>query len=205
MLEGLRDNERKEARDIVQALDSAGFVLSGFDKWRRAEGFQSHDVTGMYYTFKGIYGYFQIESAILEGRNMVVRCDYIPYTDTDKAYALETEGVSASGKSLSKKDLELLKAYRYKLIEYLVTAAIEELTGQRAEPNMKLRDDLGLEEDLDIPEITMILEDKYDCIISDEDAKHFETVADVISFIRKAEGMSSPPVPVMPYFDRRVL
>lgn len=190
MPEGLRNNEQKEAWGVVQALDSANFVLSRFDQWLKAEAFQVHDA-GKYFTYKGTYGYVQIESAVLGGESKVVLCTYISNTDTGKAYALVTEGVSTSGKSLSHKDLELLKLHRYKQVEHIVTSTIGEETGQRAEPQMKLRDDLGLDEELDIPEIVMKLEDEFDCIISDEDAKRFETVEDMISFIRKAKGIST--------------
>lgn len=70
-----------------------------------------------------------------------------------------------------------------------VTNTIEEEIGQRAEPQMKLRDDLVLDE-LDIPGIVIKLEDEFNCIISDEEAERFETVEDMISFIRKAKGIS---------------
>jgi len=190
MPKGLRNNEQKEAGDVVQGLDSADFMLSDFYQWLKANGFQAHDV-GKYLTYKGTYGYLQIEFAMLEGKSKVVRCAYVPYTDRAKALALVTEGVSASGKSLSNKDLGLLKLHRYNQVEHIVTATITEEIGQRAEPHMKLRDDLGLDEELDIPEIVMKLEDEFDCIISNEDAKHFETVEDVISFIRKAKGISA--------------
>lgn len=190
MPEGLQNNEQKEAWDVVKALDTADFAFPDLEQWLKANGFQVHDV-GKYFTYKGTYGYVQIEIAVLEGTSTVVQCTYIPHSDTAKAYAIVTEGVSASGKSLSDKSLELLKLHRYNQVEHIVTAIIGEQTGQRAEPQMKLRDDLGLDEELDIPEIVMKLEDEFNCIISDEDAKSFKTVEDVISFIRKAKGIST--------------
>lgn len=189
MLEGLNNNEQQEAWDVVQALDSANFDLSSFEQWRKAKAFQVDDV-GRYFTYKGTYGYVQIEIAVLDGKSRVVLCTYTPYTNTRKKYGLVIEGVSTSGKSLSQKDLDLLKLHRYKQVENLVTAAFAEDTGQRVEPQMKLRDDLGLDED-DIPVITMQLEDEFDCLINDEDIERFETVEDVISFIRKAKGIST--------------
>lgn len=116
MLEGLRNNERKEAWAVVQALDSANFVFSHFDQWLKVNSFQEQPV-GKYFTYKGTYGYVQAESTTLGSEIKVVLCAYIPFTDTHKAYFLITEGVSTSGKSLSNKELELLKLYRYKQVE----------------------------------------------------------------------------------------
>jgi acyl carrier protein len=189
MLEGLQDHEQKEAWAVVQALDAASLVLSDFDAWLKAERFEIHHV-GKYFTHKGTSGYVQVEFAMLGGESVVVWCGYIPYSDTTKTYALVKEGVSASGKSLSQKELDLLKSHRYKQVEYTVTATIGEETGQQVEPHINLRDDLELDEELDIPEIVAKLEDEFDCIIPDEDAKRFRTVEDLIAFIREEKGLS---------------
>lgn len=209
MAKGLSDNENKEALDVVKGLDSVNFVLSRFDQWLRANAFEPHDIRGGIITFKGSYGYVQFEYAYdLGGEDKVVNCWYIAFTNIggerkvvshwyissaniSEIYPLVKEGISISGKSFSKKDLKLLMQYRYEAVEHTVKFIIEDQIGQRPELHMKLRDDLELDEELDLFEIIGQLEDEFDCTIYDEDVKSFETVEDVISFIRKAKGISA--------------
>ncbi len=189
MPEELDDNEKKEAWDVVQRLDSTDFGYKPFGESLTASGFQLHKF-GNPCSYKGTYGYVQFEWLILACENRVVKCVYIPLADPGKAYSLETEGVSSSGKSFSPEDMKLLKKERYKQIERFVKNTFEEQVFKPVELNMKIRDDLELDE-YDIPEIIMKLENEFGCIITDEEALRFGTVEDVISFIRKGKEISA--------------
>ena len=188
MPEELNENENKEAWKVVQGLDSMDFMFKGFDEWPKANGFQL-DEFGDPICYRGTYGLVQFEWIIFGGESRVVKCNYFSLSDKSRAYALETEGVSASGKSFSNRDLELLKQARYKQVEVIVKDAFEEQGFNPVEPQMSIRDDLDLGED-DIQEIIMKLEDEFNCSIPDEEIKRFKIIADVVSFIRKEKGMS---------------
>lgn len=190
MSERLTDSENTEGLGVLEGLQSGDFLMSRFDSWLRDNAFNAHGMKGTILTYKGAYGFVQYEFvAKLGGRSKVVSCWYIPFSNKDVAYPLLKEGVSIKGRSFSTKNIQLLKEYRYQQVEHIVKSIIEEHTGTRPDSNKRLGA-LGLDEELDLPEIIMEIEDKFDCIIDDEDVKRFKTVKDMISHIRKEKGIS---------------
>ncbi|UCC78717.1 MAG: acyl carrier protein [Candidatus Zixiibacteriota bacterium] len=187
MSNGMNNNEQKEAEKVSDALDSFDFNFSEFEPWLKNNGFTVHDV-GRFFSFKGGYGYIQLEFVIIGGKSTVVNCSYIPYSNTSRGYGLVVEGVSSSGKSLSGTSMKLLKKLRYDLVGTIIVNVIVEETGLEVEPTNSLDDELELDE-LDVQEIILRVEDEFDIIIPDEEMEGFGTVDDIITFVRKTKGM----------------
>jgi acyl carrier protein len=186
----LNSNEQTEAWQVVEALDSLDFSFKEFDEWRKNNQFQVQDI-GKYFTLKGIYGYVQFEYSNFNNNNIIVNCFYVPLSDVTKAFSLVKEGKSASGKTLPVDMLNQLKVNRYNQVETVVIHMIYDLIGENVKPYMTLRGDLAMDEEIDIPELCMKIEDEFDILIQDEKIQSFSTVADLISYIQFAKGMSS--------------
>lgn len=184
----LGTNERMETWRVVQALDAGDFKLANFTSWLEANGFEVDDLPGyLTFVYTGAHGFVKFECAPLAGHNRVVVCVYIPHDDTAKMFSLIADGVSASGKSLSAQDLKLLKLHRYNRVEKIVIDTIEQVTGVHTEPDSKMGDIEGLDEG-DWFDIITKLDDEFTCEIP-EDPESFETVKDLITFIRSAKGI----------------
>jgi acyl carrier protein len=127
------------------------------------------------------------------GRAKVVECGYIPF-GTDKSTTLLTQGKSISGKALSNeeiKELEKILAEEAKTnIEEKVVLILAEESGTAPDEitlTTNLKSDLLLE-DFDIEGIVPALEDEFDCLISDEAFQEWQTVGDIVSFIKNTSG-----------------
>ncbi|KIM11279.1 MAG: acyl carrier protein [Sulfuricurvum sp. PC08-66] len=70
------------------------------------------------------------------------------------------------------------------LMEDIVEVVVEQLSVDAAEvkPNAKFVEDLGADS-LDVVELVMALEEKFDIEIPDEEAESIQTVQDVINYI----------------------
>lgn len=189
MPEKLTANENKEGFGVLEGLQSGDFMMSRFDNWLRDNAFIAHGMKGSILTYKGTYGFVQYEFVPkMGGVSKIVNCWYIPLSNKNIAYPLLKEGISIQGRSFSNKDIQLLKKYRYQQVEHIIKSIIENKTGTRPDSHARFGD-LGLDIELDLPEVIMEMEDKFDCIIDDKYVKHFKTVKDLISHIRQAKGM----------------
>jgi acyl carrier protein len=75
-------------------------------------------------------------------------------------------------------------------LEEQVTALIVEQLGISAEeavPGASFLDDLGADS-LDIVELVMSLEEKFDLEIPDEDAEKIQTIGDAITYVKERSG-----------------
>jgi acyl carrier protein len=75
-------------------------------------------------------------------------------------------------------------------LEEQVTALIVEQLGisaQEAVPGASFLDDLGADS-LDIVELVMSLEEKFDLEIPDEDAEKIQTIGDAITYVKERSG-----------------
>jgi len=59
---------------------------------------------------------------------------------------------------------------------------------EKVTPEARLVDDLGAD-DLDLIELTMALEEKFNIEVPDEDAKKFLTVDQVVKYIQEKTGL----------------
>ena len=96
--------EGVEAWDALEELEGGNFRFAAFTKQLERKGFRLAGV-GQFFTFEGRYGSLQIEQALLGGDPKIIACSYIPSGDPGRAYALVTEGISTTGRSLSGEDL----------------------------------------------------------------------------------------------------
>ena len=68
-----------------------------------------------------------------------------------------------------------------------VLSAQLSVTADQIGTDYHLVDDLGADS-LDVVEITMMLEDHFDCVISDEDMQSLSTVADIVQWLEQQQG-----------------
>lgn len=179
----------KEAQEIISVLDRVDFQYEKFNEWLKEKGFNLYDTQGWWWTFKGNYGYIQLEGVHLAGRLMIANCAYAAFTEPSRKFGLLLDGKSASGKTLLIDDLELLHGARQDQVKSIVFATVQEEAGQKVRMDTKLFDDLMFDADIEIPSIVMAIEDQLDCVIHDEDAEAFQTVGDIVTYVRKAKGI----------------
>jgi acyl carrier protein len=183
---------KKEIDKIVDALDSVEFDSQRFNDWLSSRKFEPEQYKKTI-IYKCRYGHVMFIVKTLCGRAKVVECGYIPF-GTDKSTTLLTQGKSISGKALSKeeiKELEKILAEKAKTnIEEKVVLILAEESGIAPDEISlitNLKSDLLLE-DFDIEGIVPAFEDEFDCLISDEAFQEWQTVGDIVWFIKNTSG-----------------
>ncbi len=71
----------------------------------------------------------------------------------------------------------------------MITAESLDQGLDQVSPTAKLADDLGADS-LDMAELQMQLEYEFDIEVSDEDARRFVTVEDVVKFVQQEKGQT---------------
>lgn len=189
----LNPSAEKEAQKILDKLDSINFDAPEFTDWLKLQNFKTEDV-GAFFHYKCEYGHLLFKMKSLGGPTKIIDCRYTPFDDLKNHIWLIVDGESTSGKKLSAEELIALQRQKYEDVENLIInifAEVAMLAPAEITRNSRLQEDL-LMEDFDIQDAIMKIEDELDCIIHDDDIADFETMSDVISFVRNAKGIKEP-------------
>ena len=123
----MTEEEAKEQREILKALDAAEFRTEEFNQWIDRMDFQPEGPKRGWWWFVTKHGHLTFTFKTLSEVSRITFCSYVPRS-TNKGIPLVTAGSSASGKSLSESDVKAIQSdFSFEAIprRVLLTCAFE--------------------------------------------------------------------------------
>lgn len=196
----MTQEESAEARTILQAVEAVGFDAKKFVSWLDEYGAQSAGIDKGTFFYRVMAGHVGLFFKSVGGVSRVINLGYTPQSDMKTVDTLVGRGRSASGKSLSPRDLvEVDKDYSFEAIPQRVIIssamaveptpwAVEDVTpATRIVDDLLDGDDDEFEREYLLRKIFEELEHWFTFDLPDlaEQVDEFDTVQDIITYVQQ--------------------